>query len=399
MKFGTMSNAIRLLTISSVVLLLPLLSLGDLCLKDGNSSQQIPSVNILGADLIPVHKVAKYCGIEYRWDPAHEIVRLSKGGIEALMCLGNRYLFVGNKRLISLSSGPIISDGHILLPVKDVVSILKEMMPNKKVNYDETKSMITFESVANQQMLLGSDFDVAELSGNFELKNVVIDPGHGGHDPGATRSGVREKDVVLDVALRLEKALKQRTGLNVHLTRNTDEFIPLPTRTDIANRFPPNNTLFISIHCNAVRARSGGQGTEVYIFDLEATDSEARALAARENMGEPMDLTIILSRCYHIGTEPYTLEFARLLRESLSRSLGLGDRGTRRAAFYVLAGTKMPAVLLELAYISNPEERGLLQDSSFRQKAADAICDAIIEFSKLAERSLVKERNNQSISN
>jgi len=168
----------------------------------------------------------------------------------------------------------------------------------------------------------------------------------------------------------------------------------LPDRTSIANRYPPDSTLFISIHCNASRAREGGYGTEAYIFNLDATDNEARALAARENMGEPMDLTRILSHCYHTGTEPYSLDIAQRIRMSISRNVGLDDRGTRRAAFYVLAGTKTPSILLELAYISNSSERAKLQTDSFQQQIAEALFAAIMDFDKATTRSLAKNKAN-----
>jgi len=191
----------------------------------------------------------------------------------------------------------------------------------------------------------------------------------------------------------LENCLKNTT-LKVVLTRDTDVYPPLSQRTTIANRYPPDSTLFVSLHVNASPSRSGGGGTETYVFDLEATDAEARALAKRENEGESMDLTIILSHCYHAGTEIYSLDIARRIQRAITSQLGLRDRGVRRAPFYVLAGTKMPAILVELAYVSNYSERMKMKTASFRQQAAEALFDAIMKFKGDVDKSLAKSKLN-----
>jgi N-acetylmuramoyl-L-alanine amidase len=129
---------------------------------------------------------------------------------------------------------------------------------------------------------------------------------------------------------------------------------------------------------------------ETFVFDLRATDAEAAALAERENADEKMDLTYILNYYYHVGTEPYSLEGAKRLQTSLAKGLKLRNRGVKRAPFYVLSGTKMPAVLVELGFISNYYDRKKLGSASFRQSAAEALFGAIKGFSKAADKLIVR---------
>jgi len=383
---------------------------GSVILKSADGSTNIEPIS---SDplLLPLHEVASYYGVEPQWDIAQEQMELSKDSINARLILGNQHALINGSKLIFLSSPPAILRGVFVLSPKDTVDILSEMLPSFDLSYDDTLTTIAVaqkdSTPKTNDTLSQLDSNVTkfnideecELPGNFNLKTVVIDPGHGGHDSGAHRAGVLEKDVVLDVSLRLAKLLKSKTDLKVVLTRDTDVFIPLSGRTDIANRYPADSTLFLCIHCNAAPSKVGGHGTETYVFNLEATDNEARALASRENEGEPMDLTMILSHCYHAGTEPYSMDIARRTLKSITENLDLSNRGVRHAAFYVLAGTKMPATLVELAYVSNTSEREKLQSEFYRQKAAEALFSAIIDFKGVVGKSVAKSKMNGNIQN
>ncbi len=376
----------------------------SIILKYVNQIAKIESFPSNSSILLPLHEIADYCGIDFLWNASEEQMTLSKDGINIKFMMGNRYALVNGTKLVSLSASPSLLNGAFVLPIDDTVLVLSDIFPFRIISYDEQTLTIAVSEERNtlsqnaftKELFTSGNrmFDESELPGNFSLKTVVIDPGHGGHDAGASRNRVYEKDIVLDVSKKLANILKSRTKLNVVMTRSTDIFIPLPQRTSIANRYPADSTLFICIHCNASRSKVGGRGTETYVFDLEATDAEARALASRENEGESMDLTMILSHCYHTGTEPYSLDIAKRVQRSLTTKLNLDNRGVRRAPFYVLAGTKMPAILIEIAYISNTEEREKLQSDSFRQKVAEALYDAIIEFQDAVNRSLAKAKTN-----
>ncbi|MGB9598112.1 MAG: N-acetylmuramoyl-L-alanine amidase, partial [Candidatus Poribacteria bacterium] len=379
---------------------------GSVTLKYDNSFANIETFSSNPNILLPLNEIADHCGIDFLWNAPNEQMTLSKDGRNVRLMIDNQYALINGIELAPLSVSPSIFNGAFVLQPSDTVLVLSKILPFRTVSYDEqtlTIYVVSGEKPENQQNAFTNDqfitsnsvfYEESDLPGNFNLKTVVIDPGHGGHDAGATRNRVYEKDIVLDVSKKLAELLKSRTKLNVIMTRSTDVFIPLSQRTSIANRYPADSTLFICIHCNASRSKVGGRGTETYVFDLEATDAEARALASRENEGESMDLTMILSHCYHTGTEPYSLDIAKRVQKSLTTKLSFDNRGVRRAPFYVLAGTKMPAILVELAYISNTEEREKLQSENFRQKAAEALYDAIIGFQDAVNKSLAKLKPN-----
>lgn len=175
-------------------------------------------------------------------------------------------------------------------------------------------------------------------------QRIVIDAGHGDHDPGAVSNGVREKDIVLDVALRVETLLKN-AGADVLMTRSNDSFLSLEERTKFAN----NNQAdaFVSIHANAA-TNTSANGTETY-WDKTNAAAESE-------------------------------ELAKSIQEKLIEKLGTNDRGVRQSGFYVIKNTKMPSVLVELGFVTNPEEAKKLADNTFRQKAAEAIYEGIVEF-------------------
>jgi N-acetylmuramoyl-L-alanine amidase len=214
------------------------------------------------------------------------------------------------------------------------------------------------------------------------VKRVVLDPGHGGHDPGAVGpSGLREKDVTLDLAHRAAPLLARELGISTLLTRDTDDFVPLIERAARANAFQAD--LFISIHCNASE-QAGGSGIMTFILD-ESKDALASSIAARENAASQAaaaELANVMSRVLGVGSVQQSLHFAELLQRSAMASVkqrypGVRDQGVRRAGFYVLAGAQMPSVLYEASFISNPNGEVRLNTGDFRQKMADAIANAV----------------------
>ena len=209
---------------------------------------------------------------------------------------------------------------------------------------------------------------------------IVIDPGHGGHDPGALGEGISEADVVLDVAIRLE-ALLAAAGVDVVLTRRSDEFIPLDKRTAIARREQAD--LFLSIHANASRAQSA-RGVETYVLNF-ATDSNAEAVAARENASTEQTISslpdIVRAIALHSKLDE-SRSLAALVQRSLVTELKpanrlLTDHGVKQAPFVVLVGAEMPSVLTEVAFITNPQEARLLRTVAYRQRIAQALFDAV----------------------
>lgn len=231
-----------------------------------------------------------------------------------------------------------------------------------------------------------------------KIKRVVIDPGHGGKDPGAIGSkGLLEKNVVLAVGKRLARILKEKYNMEVILTRDKDVYIPLEERTAIANS--NNADLFISIHANASRRRSA-KGIETYILNW-TSDEEAIRVAARENAisfkkmkQSQSELQMILQDLARDDKKDKSMKLAYNVQNSMVDTLSndykrVVDLGVKQALFYVLVGAEMPSILVEVSFISNREEEKRLSQKKYRAKIAEAIARGVKFYStpsKLAKK-------------
>lgn len=220
------------------------------------------------------------------------------------------------------------------------------------------------------------------VRGPRAIQRVVLDPGHGGHDPGASGpSGLREKDVTLDIAHRAAPLIARELGISTLLTRDGDDYVALDERTARANAFRAD--LFISIHCNASED-GAGRGVMTFVLD-DSRDLASTRVAARENDASAeaaAELAGALKRAEGGVGSTRSNHFAELLQRSaiasLSPSYGdIPNSGIKRAGFYVLAGARMPAVLFETSFISNATGETRFNTGDFRQKIADAIVNAI----------------------
>jgi N-acetylmuramoyl-L-alanine amidase len=219
-------------------------------------------------------------------------------------------------------------------------------------------------------------FSIARQLG-LGVSRIVIDAGHGGHDPGAQARGVVEAELVLDVALRLEKLLQKLPGVEVVLTRRSDEFIALQERTAIANR--EGADLFLSIHANASES-SQVRGIETYFLNF-ASNLSAAAVAARENaasgqtMGALPDIVKAIALNNKLDeSRDFATQVQHAMLENLrSSNKAIKDLGVKQAPFVVLIGAAMPSVLAEISFVTNPQEARLLKNSAYRQKIADAL--------------------------
>ncbi|HEV8239088.1 MAG TPA: N-acetylmuramoyl-L-alanine amidase [Thermoanaerobaculia bacterium] len=226
---------------------------------------------------------------------------------------------------------------------------------------------------------------------------IVIDPGHGGVETGAIGpSGTQEKELTLLLAQGLARELQQRLPVDVELTRDEDAELPLDTRAAIANQHRAK--LFISIHLNS-SVGTGATGAETYFLSLEASDARAAAAARAENVMPPaapgaatpggpdaqgassvagLDLILWdLAQSQHLAESQ---RFASIVQEELNTALGLRNRGVKQAPFRVLMGAAMPAVLVELGFISNPEEEKKLLTVEYRQQLVDALVRAVSRY-------------------
>jgi len=222
------------------------------------------------------------------------------------------------------------------------------------------------------------------------LHLIVLDAGHGGHDPGATGpTGVMEKDVVLDVTRRVARLVEDGLGIKVALTRSTDVFVPLRERTSFATR--RHADLFVSIHANA-HPQAVEEGVEVYFLSSEASDSEARRIAAVENgviqLENPASRQrseLLKSILWDLAQSEFQQEssvMAETVLDSMTRSLGLVPRGVKQAGFYVLGGAPMPAILIEIGFVTNRKEERKLATPEYREAVARAIYMGLAEYKR-----------------
>ncbi len=217
------------------------------------------------------------------------------------------------------------------------------------------------------------------------VRRIIIDPGHGGKDPGAMAFGLREKDIVLKVARRTASILRSRYGYEVILTRDRDIFLPLEERTAIANT--KKGDLFVSIHVNAHQKRSAA-GMETFYLNL-ATNTEAMRVAARENATSTHNISELQDILTDLMKNSRIQESSRLARyvqnnlvEGLQRdnNYRVRDLGVKQAPFYVLIGAEMPAVLAEISFITNPEEARLLRRDRYLRDVARQIAAGIAAY-------------------
>ncbi len=231
----------------------------------------------------------------------------------------------------------------------------------------------------------------AGVSPSKELRTIVIDPGHGGLDLGAKgRFGTLEKNITLAISFKLKALIERNLPFRVVLTRDKDIDVSLENRSALAN----NNdaALFISIHANGAQ-RKNAQGSETFFMNLNASDEETRKLAYMENTSAELEKQIedknkdeIKLILWDMAQSAYIKQSSQLAEEiqkELNIFLGTENRGIKQAPFKVLKGVACPAILVEVAFISNPEEEQKLVKDDFQQKIAEAIYQGLKKYTKL----------------
>lgn len=210
------------------------------------------------------------------------------------------------------------------------------------------------------------------------IRTIVLDPGHGGRDVGAVGpNGLMEKDATIALCRKLAASLASKLGARVVLTRDEDADVSLDQRTAIANQYKAD--LFLSVHLNAAVIK-GARGSETYFLSLEASDELARKAAEVENAthaNPSADLNLIL---WDLAQQEYLQEssrFAQAIQEEMNSASSVQNRGVKQAPFKVLVGATMPAALVEVAFITNPEEEAKIQSAEFQDQMVDALTRAV----------------------
>ena len=321
------------------------------------------TVPMHGLDYLPLNAACRRYRMEVSWEPATQVLQLVSGTAAVRLSPGFSTALV-NGVACPLGGPVVVRDGQIWVPAPAASRWLSPVTPTPP-----------------QALPLGL----------HAIRTIVLDPGHGGQDPGAIGPGaVREKEVVLDVARRLRDRLA-REGIRVYMTRSDDRFISLSQRAAFANQ--RNADLFVSIHANSSRAR-GASGYETYYLS-DATDDAARALAAAENAslelegiaaaGATKDTEAIVWDLLNTENRTESRELAAAVCRGMKWFLPSQNRGVKSARFYVLKWARMPAVLIEVGFVTNRTEGQRLESATYRQRVSDGIAQGLLTYKSLYE--------------
>ncbi len=324
-----------------------------------------------GFDYVPLAHVCDLYKLQWSWDPFSGTA-IVKGMDKRISIREGSPVILVNGVQGSLVAPPLLHNGALYVPVPSVLGLLTPVPAVKTP---------------------GTEAPVAE-KGLFTINTIVLDPGHGGEDAGARsrRFGVREKDVTLAIAKRLRKILEER-GVRVILTRESDRFLPLPKRAALANE--SGTDLFVSIHVNSSRTRRGS-GVECYYLS-DSVDDNARASEAAAH--GPLDLegSSFAKRSRALTTTLWDMvltenrresrELARALCDAAEANLSIKNRGVKSAKFYVLENTRIPAVLVEVGFLTNTLEARRMREAGYLERVSKALADGIFSYRSEFERT------------
>ncbi len=308
---------------------------------------------------IPLNQLCERQKINWQWDTINQIVWLSAPEFKAGVLI-NSPLMIFQGEGIVLSAPVRIKKSVVVVPAD-------------------------FERILIERLAKGLDKNFKFPLGN--IRYIILDPGHGGKDPGAIGvTGVEEKDIVLDITKRLKKIL-EGYGISVKMTRETDEFISLQERTEIASRL--NADLFVSIHANSSPERNV-DGIEVFSLrdlgyleknEAQRKDNHRLLFGQLAMKKHHPDLENILSDLLYSHKQAESPLLADFVAEQTAQYVETSNRGLKDARFYVLRNTLIPAILVEVGFLSNPREEKFLKTSIYRQKVASGLARSIVEYS------------------
>jgi N-acetylmuramoyl-L-alanine amidase len=368
-----------------------------------------------GTACVSLTDVVEGLGLFWKWDAVSERLSAAKKGRRFLFVQGMPFYLV-NDSLRQMPSAPFRNNGLLFAPAVMLADILSRAIGDSIAwrDSDSTFTVMVRPAIAPVQkpepdtvaVVQSRDTAVRPHDSVSKVKQpqqeivktIVIDPGHGGMDPGAIgQSGIAEKTVVLEIGLALRDLFKKKTKLTVLMTRDSDRFIPLVDRTRFANEKKAD--IFVSIHANSIegnkKKKDGTRGYKVY-FLSQAKNEEDKLVAMRENaVIELEDKTHKYDNLEGILVDMAGNEFLResqdfsiMVTQTFSSSLKAIPRlslGIGQANFWVLNGTYMPSVLVEVGFISNSQEEKDLADPSVQKSIASGIFEAVMSFKKKYE--------------
>ena len=360
---------------------------------------------IAGMGYLKINDVAEIFDGRVDFDPVKNkaSLELSQGKVEFL--IDSTEVIIDNIKRKMKKETKII-EGRVWIPLEVVITKAFGEVLGGQVSWDyASKTLSTVEKppgappkeevgeVLPPEPEITAPVAPVEEAKRPRVRTIVIDPGHGGKDPGAIGPrGTKEKDVVLKIAHKLAKELHKNLKTRVILTRYHDIFLPLAERTAIANREKAD--LFISIHCNA-SLKSRTKGFEVYFLSDKASDEEAQAVANMENAvmaleertEERNELSSILWSLAMNEFMNESSEICSLVSSQVDNHIrSMDNRGVKQAGFTVLRGAKMPSILVEAEFISNRSGERRLKSSKFQKKLVESICAGVKEYKEWVER-------------
>jgi N-acetylmuramoyl-L-alanine amidase len=345
---------------------------------DDDSSEDVDSTAIAAADQKPTEKTSTKASTGRKPNDiavrGHRKIKSADGNNDEVATLNPVELKTGPRPDTATSTGETLSETMESAPVK----------PSRSSGKRASKRTPAELEVREAKPTASGDRSLIRALG-LKIGRIVIDPGHGGHDTGTIGpNGLEEKDLVLDVAKRLGKLLDTRLGANVIYTRQDDTFIPLETRTAIANQEQAD--LFVSIHANSSRDPDA-RGVETYYLNF-TSNANALEVAARENAVSDKSIHELQDLVKKIALKEKieeSREFATNVQQSLHSGLStknpnIRDRGVKKAPFIVLIGANMPSILAEISFVSNPADARKLETAEYRQRIAESLYKGISKY-------------------
>ncbi len=332
------------------------------CAVGPRQKEIFPTYTLHNVIYYPLVSLCERSHVDWQYDTYTQKVTLTRDNHHLVIRVGDGLVLADSR--VSIMKNPVdIHDGTVMVPVQ-------------------------FKEEIFDLVFKGSTPVFTQVCPLPRFNKIVIDPGHGGKDPGATgRTGLREKDVNLDIAHRLCTLLTSR-GIKAIMTRTSDRFIELPDRPEIANR--EGADLFVSIHANSSRTRNLN-GFEVYYVSPDVSDSQ-RALDSARNgrlnieqtcfANDSLSLRAILWDMLYASNRVESAQLSRSVCLVAENSLGVNNLGFKPARFQVLKGARMPAILVEVGFLSNLNEERKLRNGYYRQKVAEAISEGILGYAQ-----------------
>lgn len=349
-------------------------------------------------DYVPLLEIIEYFDFEYQFSPVLGTITIRNLERNIMISTGAREVYAEG-RIIRLKQSVVLEGNVIQVPVEGVDAIIKELTGRRlSWSYEDGSFGVTRGRTLNEtprERVNTSSVAPEKVTmlrkQEYTIGAIVLDPGHGGKDPGGMGyNGIKEKDVVLRISSELKKELERKLkGVDIIMTRENDSFVPLEQRGELANSIEPaRNPLFVSIHAN-VSYDSDSSGYESYYLSIDSFGESARDVAMKENSVLKYEinnyneyLKEIINRIVDVEYRKESMLLANYIQKRLRESVESEsiDRGVKSAFFYILKTVAMPAVLIEVGFVTHKEEAKKLLDPEYQNRVARGIASGIEDF-------------------